>query len=121
MRGSTYSRPTRPANHPPGFRAGVLAVLDDLGPVDEDVLHSGGVLVGFDEGGVVLDRGGIEDDHIGEVALPQQPAAVELEVGGGQAGELADRLFEGKNLLVADVLARGPGRSCRRRGGGCSS
>src|SRR5262245_36920922 len=90
----------RSAYNHAGGGAGVGAVGEDLDAVDEDVGDAGGVLVGLGEGGVVLDGGRVEDDHIGEVAGGEAAAAVELEHGGGQRGELADGLAERDDPLV---------------------
>src|SRR5437899_2553919 len=54
----------------------------------------------------VGDRGGGEDDYVGEVTLTQEAAAVEAKIGRRQVRRLADRGFEGQQLLVADVLAQ---------------
>ena len=52
--------------------------------------------------------GRVEDDDVGEHALAEEAAAVELEVRGRQAGQPADRLLERDHLLVAHVLAEQP-------------
>jgi hypothetical protein len=61
--------PPRPPHHPTGLGSRMLAVLEHLDAVDEDVAHAGCVLVGLVEGGVVGDLGGIEDGEVGEEAL----------------------------------------------------
>src|ERR1043165_1550885 len=61
-----------------GFRVRVLAVLEDLNPVDEYVPHAGGILVWFFKGRMVLDLGGIEDHDVREITRLEGAAAVEL-------------------------------------------
>lgn len=67
-----------------GFGAGVLAVVEDLCAVDEDVLHAGGVLVGLGVGRAIGDGVGIEDDEVGVVAFFQSAPPVELQIAGRQ-------------------------------------
>ena len=50
-----------------GSGAGMLVVLDHERAVNKYTFESGGVLVGFPEGGVVLDLGRIEHHEIGGV------------------------------------------------------
>src|SRR5438067_13118069 len=64
-----------------GFRAGVLAVFQNLDAVDEDVFHPDGVLMRFLEGGAISDRGRIEHDDVGEHSLFQTSAMIEAEIG----------------------------------------
>src|SRR5205807_9897120 len=62
----------------------VLAILEHLDAVDEDVLHADGVLVRPGIRGPVGDGPGVEDDNIREVAIVQQAAMIQAEVGRGQ-------------------------------------
>ena len=48
----------------------MFAILEHLHAVDEHVHHAGGVLVRLLVGGVSAIVLGIEDDDVGEVALP---------------------------------------------------
>ena len=59
----------RASERPPWRRAGMLAVLQDDLPVDEHVLHAGGVLVRLLEGRAIRDRRRIEDRDVGEIAF----------------------------------------------------
>ena len=84
----------------------MVAVLQQLGSVHEDVADADGELVRFFEGGFVRDGRGIKDDDIGEVAILEQTAAVESEVTGGQTCEAADRFFDRYHFFFADVFAQ---------------
>ena len=52
--------------------------------VDQPVAHSGSVLVRPVKRRVILNRGRVEDDHVGEIAVQQPAAPVELQVVGRQ-------------------------------------
>src|SRR5690348_1454074 len=72
------ARPARPswtAHEATRLGAGMLAVLQHLYAIDEHVLHTGRELLRLFEGGMVLDRGWVEDDDVGVIAGPQ-PAAL---------------------------------------------
>ena len=64
------------------------------------------VLVRLLEGGAIGDGGGVEDDHVGEHAGPEETALLELEVGCGKAAHPVDRLGEGQDLVLPHGLPR---------------
>jgi len=78
-------RPARPANETAGLGTGVFAVLQDLGAVDEDVADAGRELHRFLERGVVLHCRGVEDDDVGIIAVAKDSAALDAEIGRGEA------------------------------------
>jgi hypothetical protein len=88
----------------------VLAVLEDLAAVDEDVDHTGGVLVRIGEGGMILDCGWVKDHDIGVVAGREAATPVQLKVGGGQRGQPTDRLLQRDEPFVTHILAQEPGK-----------
>ena len=63
-----------------GFGAGVLAVLENLDAVDENVFHADGILMRLVEGCAVRDCRRIEDDHVSEHSFPNQAAVIEAEI-----------------------------------------
>src|SRR5262249_399160 len=83
---------TRPREGSPRLPAGVLAVLQHLHAVDEDVAHPDGVLVGLLVRRPIHDRLRIEDDDIREVPFAHEPAPIEPQVRSRQARHLADGL-----------------------------
>src|SRR6185436_15045443 len=106
-----YSVPAAPpgaAHDTARERAGVLAVAQREDAVDHHVAHAGGELTRRLEGGVVGDRGGVEDDDVGEVAGGEAAAVAQLQVLGRHRGEAADRLGQRHQLLVAHVAAKQP-------------
>jgi dienelactone hydrolase len=66
-------------DHASGCRAGVLAVLQHLGAVHEDVHHPGRVLMGLLERRMILHCGRVEDDDVREVAGSETAALLNLE------------------------------------------
>src|SRR5690348_2165567 len=76
--------PAGAVDEPTRFGAGVLAVFQHLHAVDEHVVDSGRELLGLFERRVVLDRGGIEHDHVAIIAGLEEPALLDAEVGGGE-------------------------------------
>ena len=84
---------------------GVPAVAQHPPAVHPDVAHPRRQLVGLLEGGVVRDRLGVEDHHVGEQALAQQAPLAQAQAVGHGRGHLADRLLQGQDPLVADVAA----------------
>ena len=58
------------------------------------------------ERGAIGDRGGIEDDDVGEHAGPEEAALFELEVRGGKAAQPVNRLGEGQGLSSRTYLPR---------------
>jgi len=48
----------------------VLAIFDDLHAIDEDVLHSNGVLMRFVKGRTIRNHRRIEHKHVGETFPP---------------------------------------------------
>ena len=72
--------PSGSAHYLSRLGAGVLAVLEDLGSVDEYMDHAGGVLTRLLVRRMVADGGRVEDDDVGTVSFLQFSAPVELEV-----------------------------------------
>src|SRR5437660_2391485 len=75
---------TRASQCPSWFRPGVLAVFKNLHAIDEDVLHSDGILVRFVEGRPVRNFRRIKDDDIGKHSVLNETAVVETEIRRGQ-------------------------------------
>src|SRR5688572_21193885 len=75
-----------------GTGVGVFAVPENHRSVDDHIPHAGRVLMRLLERGAIGDRGGIEDDDVGEHAGPEEAALFELEVGGGKAAHPVNRL-----------------------------
>src|SRR5688572_30375662 len=82
----------------------MLAVRDDGGAVDEDMLDAAAVVERVFEGRAVFKVLVVEDDEVGKVALPDETAVFQLEAGGGHAGHLADGLLQPQSVLLSDVL-----------------
>ena len=72
------------AQDAPGEDPGVLPRLDNLHPIDEDVLHAGGELVRGGEGGLVGDGGRVEDDQVGVAPRLDLAPATQSEAGAGR-------------------------------------
>src|SRR6185436_19233908 len=87
----------------------MLAVFQDLRAVDEYVAHADRVLMRVLERGSVGDSGWIEDDNVGEHALPDEAALLQLEVRGRQSAQPVDRLLERNHVLLSHVHAEEPG------------
>ena len=83
-----------PQQVPPGPRAGVLAVVDDDGAVDEHVLDAARVVVRVVDRRDLVEAVVVEDDDVGRVAGAEQAAVPEAEVRRRHARHLADRLLE---------------------------
>jgi hypothetical protein len=83
------------------------------------VADAGGVVVGVEEGGVVLDGGGVEQDEVGAHAGAEEAAVGEIEALGGEGGHPADGVFEGDDLAFADIAGEdaGEGAIAARVGG----
>src|SRR5438309_80636 len=88
-----------------GLGAGVLAVLDHVHAVDENVLHAGRILVRLRVSSVVDDGFRIEDDHVGKIAFAQPAAALEPQVFRRQSRQLMNGSRQGEKLLFTHVLA----------------
>src|SRR5690242_20678024 len=71
-----------PPQSPAWRRPGVLAILQHLHTIDEDMAHAGRVLVRLVERRTIGDLGRIEDHHVGEHAFADEAAPIELEVRG---------------------------------------
>src|SRR5258708_14255552 len=101
----------RPPHRAPGLGALVLAVLEHLHAVHEDVLHANRIRMRLLVGGGVGDRRGIEDRQIGVHAGLHEAAAFEAEERRRQAGQAAHRLLERDHLFLANVLAEQSGEA----------
>ena len=86
-----------------------FAVAEDEPSVDQDVCDPDGVLMRFEECGLVGDNVGIEDGHIGDGTGGQFSTVVPIQSSGGQAGHLPDRIFEFQHAALSDVVAQDPG------------
>jgi len=62
------SGPPFPHHHPPRVCSGVLAILEHLDTVDENVDDAGGELHRLFVGRLGGDGDGVEDDDVGEIA-----------------------------------------------------
>ena len=84
-------RLARPPEGTARFRAGVLAIFQNLYTVDEDLFHPDGVLVRLGEGGTVGDTRGIEYDDIREHSFPDKSTVIESQVGCRERTQSAHR------------------------------
>src|SRR5687768_9388777 len=74
-----------PENSPGGTRVEPPAI-DDQAAVHDDVRNAAGIAVGLLERGFIAHGLGIEQRQIGEIALTDQPALAQMELGGGLPG-----------------------------------
>src|SRR5204862_2856784 len=81
---------TWPVQRTAGVCAGVLAVLDGHGAVDDDRVDADGKLVRLVVGRAVADGLRIENDDVGEVAVFQETAIGDLQLFRRKAGHLPD-------------------------------
>src|ERR1051326_1200810 len=95
---------TLTAHHASRSSIGVLAGLQHLDAVDEDISHSGGILVRRIKRRVILNSVGIEHHHIRVVALPQPAAPLQPEVVSRKRGQPPHRLRDRNHAFVASVL-----------------
>src|SRR5260221_2084724 len=89
--------------------SGVLAVLDHLHAVHEDVLHADRIGLRLLVGRRVGDGRGIEDDDVGIHPFLDQAAALEPEIARRQPGHPAHGLLQRYHLVLAHVLAEQAG------------
>jgi hypothetical protein len=54
----------------------MVAILEHLPAIHEDILYADRILMRFGKGGAVCDRGGIEDNDIGEHPFLKTPAMI---------------------------------------------
>ena len=92
----------------------MLAVLQHLDSVDEDVDHAGRELHRLFVGRLGADGGGVEDDDVGEVAGGEEAAVGDAEVLRREGGHAAHGLGEGNHFLVADIPAEEVGEIAER-------
>ena len=85
-----------------------LAGVENQLSIDQHLLDAFGKLDGIDEGPLVEDRAGIEDDDVGEVSGGQQTAALEAKHLGRLGRHLANRFLERQRFFFANVLAQNP-------------
>src|ERR1041385_9519414 len=88
------------------FRAGVLAIFQDLRAIYEDMLHPNGVLMRLLERRAIADCRRIEHDHVGKHSFLQETAMIEPEIRRGQSAELPNRLLQGQDFFVASVFPK---------------
>jgi len=62
----------------------MLAILDHLNAVNENVFYAHGVLMRLLERRAIGNRRGIEHDHIREHSFFNKTAMIEAEISGGQ-------------------------------------
>src|ERR1051326_67319 len=87
------------------LRAGMLSVLDHLRSIDKYVFHPGGVLRRFFEGGVIRDRGRIENHHVRVHSLLKQPTMIEPQISRREPAQPANRFRQGDQLFVPAIFA----------------
>ena len=91
---SAESRLLRFARTPQGaarFGAGVLAILQDLHAVDENVFHPDRVLMRLLESRAIGNRRRIEHNDIGKHSFLEKTAMIETEIRRGQCAQSAHR------------------------------
>lgn len=79
---------------------------DDGHAVHEHVVHSNRELVRIRERRLVGDLVGIEDNNVCPHALLEHTAIAQTHALRRQRGELADRILQGEQMLLADELAK---------------
>src|SRR5262245_39061946 len=94
----------RPPQRAPRLGPGVLAVLQHLHAVDEDVTHAHRVLVRVLVRRPVGDGLRVKDDDIGEITFAQQAAVIQPEVGRRQVAELGTAASSGSSFSSRTYL-----------------
>src|SRR5438128_78865 len=89
--------------------AGKFAFFDDGNTVDENVFHTGGVLMWLSKSGAILDGVRIEDDEIGPETFVNFAPAGDSKRAGGERGHAANGFFEAKHAEFIDVMMQGAG------------
>ena len=110
--------PAATAQDAAGSSAGQFpVVVYDLAIHDGEV-NAIGKLVGFCESGMIDDGCGVENGDVCKVAGLEEAAALEAFPLGWERSDLANRGFEGQQVLVADVTAEEArhGAHCARMG-----
>ena len=87
-----------------GTLAGMLALGDDRGAVDDHIVHAGAVLPGVGEGGVDLQILQGEHVHIRIEAGHQHATLFQPEVACHARGGLADRILQGDHAQIPDIV-----------------
>src|SRR5438445_13513123 len=80
-----------------------FALLDRQGAVDEQVCHARRILVRIVERRRVAERLRVEHHHVGKTARLQVTTLRQAQHVGGQSRRTADRLPEGKQLVLDGV------------------
>src|SRR6185295_6899716 len=88
------------------FSIRVLAVLQHLSAVYEDVLHSNRVLMRVLESRAVGYRRRIEHHNIGKHSLLEKPSMIEPEIIRRQAAQPSNRFLERDHFFFAHILAQ---------------
>ena len=78
--------PARTSYDSSRLRPGMLALIDHLGTIDEDMHHAGGVLMRLLKGGVILNPVRIEYHNVGIIALYEGTPFSDPEIAGWQRG-----------------------------------
>src|SRR2546427_598718 len=104
-RGRILFRFSRPPQGTARFRAGVLAIFENLYAVNEDVLHPNSVLVRFFKCRAIRNGCRIKDHHVSKHSLLEKSAMIEAEIRGRQSAQAMDRVAHGKNFFVAHIFA----------------
>ena len=86
--------------------AGVLAISEDLDPVDEHIFDSDGVLLRLLKRGNIRDCLRVENDNIGEHTLLQKAAMVQLKIGRGKSRQSPNGFCERDDFLLADIFTQ---------------
>ena len=84
----------------------MLAIFQDLDPVDENMFYTNGILLRLFEGGDIRDRSRVEDHHVGEHTLLQKAPMVQLKIRRRKPRQSPNGLCEGDDVLLADIFTR---------------
>src|SRR5919109_1459702 len=83
-----------------------LATSNDGTAIDEDVGNAFGILARVFIAGALANSLWIEHDDISRFAGLQHPAVTQMQDLCGEAGHLADRLFEREQTKIAAVMSQ---------------
>jgi hypothetical protein len=97
-------------DHSARFRARMLAAVNHVHTVDEDLGDARRGLARFLKSGVILNRGRIEDGDVCKRSLSQRTTTGNAEIGGGERSHFANGLGYGYEFLVTDVTGIDAGK-----------
>jgi len=110
----------RPPHDASRLRARVLAMAEHGHAIDDDVLHTDGVLLRRVEGGLVRNCCWIEDNDVRKAVHIEATAVLQLPVVAGSRVMRRMASSSGISFSSREYLPAGA-RNCHRRAGACST